>query len=74
MAIADVNDLILVGIPTKVIRTAGISFTNEMHFSAREGIIIIEETGKTAEETEQSGNDHISDECREKLENEREAE
>ena len=74
MAIADVNDLILVGIPTKVIRTAGISFTNEMHFSARKGSIIIEETGKTAEETEQSGNDHISDECREKLENEREAE
>ena len=74
MAIADVNDLILVGIPTKVIRTAGISFTNEMHFSARKGIIIIEETGKTAEETEQSGNDHISDQCREKLENEREAE
>lgn len=74
MAIADVNDLILVGIPTKVIRTAGISFTNEMHFSARKGIIIIEETGKTAEETEQSGNDHISDEYREKLENEREAE
>ena len=74
MAIADVNDLILVGIPTKVIKTAGISFTNEMHFSARKGIIIIEETGKTAEETEQSGSDYNCDECRDKIENEREEE
>lgn len=74
MAMADFNDIIPVGIPTEIILTAGIPANNVVTFSAKRGVIIIEDTGKTAEEMAQSECDCICDECREKLNNEREAE
>lgn len=48
MAIADLNDLILVGIPTEIMLTAGIPNNNVINFSAERGIIVIEDTGMTA--------------------------
>lgn len=74
MAIADVNDLIIVGIPLEIILTAGIPANNAVNFSAKKGVIIIEDTGMTAEETEQSDSDFICDECSDKPEKESEAE
>ncbi|MCQ4022865.1 hypothetical protein [Ruminococcus sp. zg-924] len=72
MEIADVNDLIIVGIPTDIILTAGIPANNAVNFSAKKGVIIIEDTGMTAEEMAQSDCDCICDERREKLEKESE--
>ncbi len=72
MAIADLNDLILIGIPTEIMLTAGIPYNNVINFSAERGIIVIEDTGMTAEEMMQAGSERICDECREKLEKERE--
>lgn len=72
MAIADLNDLILVGIPTEIMLTAGIPNNNVINFTAERGIIVIEDTGMTAEEMAQVGGECICDECREKLEKEEE--
>ncbi len=65
------NDTILVGIPRKILSTANIPESNVVTFSARKGVIMIEDTGMTAEEMEQSGCDCICDECRRKMLNER---
>ena len=65
------NDTILVGIPRKILTTANIPESNVVTFSARRGVITIEDTGMTAEEMEQSGCDCICDDCRRKIMNER---
>lgn len=65
------NNTILVGIPRKILSTANIPESNVVTFSARRGVIKIEDTGLTAEEMEQSGCDCICEECRERLMKER---
>lgn len=65
------NDTIPVGIPRKVLITAGIPDHNVVTFSARKGIITIEDTGMTAEEMEQCGCDCVCGECRERMMKER---
>ena len=65
------NGTIAVGIPRKVFITAGIPDNNVVTFSAKKGIITIEDTGMTAEEMVQCGCDCVCDECRERLMKER---
>lgn len=65
------NDTIPIGIPRKVLITAGIPDRNVVTFSARKGIITIEDTGMTAEEMEQCGCDFVCEECRKRMTTER---
>lgn len=65
------NDTIPVGIPRKVLITAGIPERNVVTFSARKGIITIEDTGMTAEEMAQCGCDLVCEECRKRMTTER---
>ena len=65
------NDTIPVGIPRKVLITAGIPERNVVTFSARKGIITIEDTGMTAEEMAQCGCDFVCEECRKRMTTER---
>ena len=72
MEMADVNDLILVGIPTDIILTAGIPANNVVTFSAERGVIKIEDTGVSEEEMAQYDFESDCDECCEKNKKERE--
>ena len=65
------NDTIPVGIPRKVLITAGIPERNVVTFSAKKGVITIEDTGMTAEEMAQCGCDFVCEECRKRMTTER---
>lgn len=66
-----INDTILVGIPRKVVLSAGISDRNVVTYAAKKGVITILDTGMTAEEMEQCGCNYVCEDCREKIMKER---
>ncbi len=66
-----INTTVPVGIPRKILAVAAIPDNNVVTFSARKGVITIEDTGMTAEEMAQCGCDCICEECLKKMTAER---
>ncbi len=67
----EMNSTIPVGIPRRILAAAAIPDNNVVTFSAKKGVITIEDTGMTAEEMEQCGCDCVCGECRERMMKER---
>ncbi|SCY00108.1 hypothetical protein [Ruminococcus sp. YE282] len=64
---ADFNDMALVCIPVEILLTAKIPAHNVVTFSAKQGVIVIQDSGMTSEEMKQCGCDCVCEECREKM-------
>ena len=67
----EMNSTIHVGIPRRILAAAAIPDNNVVTFSAKKGVITIEDTGMTADEMTQCGCNCICDECRERMMKER---
>ena len=67
----EMNSTIPVGIPRRILAAAGIAERNVVTFSARKGVITIQDTGMTAEEMAQCGCNFVCDECRKRMTTER---
>lgn len=67
----EMNSTIPVGIPRRILAAAAIPDNNVVTFSAKKGVITIEDTGMTAEEMAQCGCDLVCEECRKRMTTER---
>ena len=63
---ADFNDMALVCIPVEILLTAKIPAHNVVTFSAKQGVIVIQDSGMTSEEMKHCGCNGVSEECRKK--------
>lgn len=67
----EMNSTIPVGIPRRILAAAAIPYNNVVTFSAKKGVITIEDTGMTAEEMAQCGCDFVCEQCRKRMTTER---